>query len=128
MAANVLVVDDEDAVRRLIEDILEAGGYETCSAYNGREGLRQLFEKRPELVITDVRMPNMDGYEFSSLVRSMCDIPIIMMTGIKSVFEKLEILNPAVDAYMAKPIEMSKLLDCVSTLLEKHRQRTECVE
>ena len=81
MSKKVLIVDDERQIVEVIAEYLEFEGYDSCTALNGEEGLRQMEEQHPDLVITDMRMPGMDGYEFSRRIRQAYDIPIIMLTG-----------------------------------------------
>jgi CheY-like chemotaxis protein len=121
MSKKVLVVDDQELVREVLAECLELGGYEPYLASNGDEGLRQLYEHQPDLVITDMRMPGMDGYEFSRLVRDACDAPIIMLTGLAEVAPDVPSLN-LVDAFIAKPIKIHDLLAQVAALLPDKRR------
>lgn len=123
MSSMILVVDDQESVRELIADALELGGYESRAASNGEEGLRQLYEQQPDLVITDMRMPGMDGFEFCRLVRQACDVPIIMLTGLGPGPQDVSSLN-LVDAFIAKPFQISELLAQVAALLSEG-QRSE---
>ena len=67
MPETVLVVDDEDSIREILTAWLEDQGYNTVTSTNGIEGLRQLYQHRPDLVVADILMPEMDGYEFCRL-------------------------------------------------------------
>ena len=120
MADIALIVDDEKTIRDLLEAFLETEGYETYTASSGIEGLRQVYEKRPDIVISDVVMSGMDGYEFSRLVRDACDAPIIMLTGLAEVAPDAPSLN-IIDAFIAKPIKIHDLLAQVAALLSDKR-------
>ena len=116
----MLVVDDQELVREVLAECLELGGYEPCLASNGNEGLRQLYEHRPDLVITDMRMPGMDGYEFCRLIRNVSSVPIIMLTGLAEAAPDAPSLN-LVDAFIAKPVKIHELLAQVAALLSDGR-------
>ena len=116
----MLVVDDQELVREVLAECLELGGYELCLASNGDEGLRQLSEHRPDLVITDMRMPGMDGYEFCRLIRNVSSVPIIMLTGLAEAAPDAPSLN-LVDAFIAKPVKIHELLAQVAALLSDGR-------
>ena len=79
MADVALIVDDEEIIRDLLEAFLETEGYETYTASSGTEGLRQVYDRRPDVVISDVVMPEMDGYEFCFLARETFDTPLLMV-------------------------------------------------
>ena len=128
MSKSVLVVDDEHSIRNLLVEFLQIGGYETFEACNGQEGLRQVFDNQPDLIVTDMRMPVMDGYEFSNHARSISKAPIIMITGITNAREKMAILTPAVDVYLEKPVTLGNFLDRVFGLLSMDRQPTKSIE
>ncbi|MCH7745698.1 MAG: response regulator [Chloroflexi bacterium] len=121
MGKKVLVVDDQELVREVLADCLELGGYEPCLASNGDEGLRQLHEHQPDLVITDMRMPGMDGYEFCRLIRNASSVPIIMLTGLAGAAPDAPSLN-LVDAFIAKPVKLQELLAQVGALLSDDRR------
>lgn len=120
MGSKVLIVDDQESVREVLAECLELGGYELCLASNGDEGLRQLSEHRPDLVITDMRMPGMDGYEFCRLIRNVSSVPIIMLTGLAEAAPDAPSLN-LVDAFIAKPVKIHELLAQVAALLSDGR-------
>ena len=120
MTSKVLIVDDEKVIQELLIALLETEGYEICTASNGEEGLRQFQEAQPDLIVSDVMMPVMDGYEFCRRVREISDVPIIMITGMGGHSENVLKLN-LVDVFMDKPIEMDDFLSQVDTLLNRNR-------
>ncbi len=81
MGKKVLIVDDDEVLVRLIDQVLTQKGYQVLKANNGQEALRLLFDQRPDLVLLDVVMPKMDGWQTCSRIRDVSDIPIIMLTG-----------------------------------------------
>lgn len=113
---RVLVVDDQKTITDLLADVLETAGYLVTTASNGKQGIRALFDTRPDLVITDLFMPSMDGNEFSRLVRMACDAPIIMLTAVEQIPHEIFQLH-LVDDYLIKPVHIQLLLDRVATLL-----------
>ena len=78
---RVQVIDDDANLTRLLGESLESAGYEVISSSNGLEGIKQLYASRPDLVILDVMMPRMDGWETLRRVREMSDVPVIMLTA-----------------------------------------------
>ena len=116
MTQRVLVVDDQKTIRDLLTDVLESAGYLVTTASDGKQGVRALFETKPDLVITDLFMPGMDGNEFSKLVRMACDAPIIMLTAVEQVPHEVLELN-LFDDYLVKPVRVDTLLGRVEALL-----------
>ncbi len=98
MAETVLIVDDQPVMLDMLKECLESMGYETCVASNANEGLRRLYERRPDLVITDLWMPGIDGFEFSRIIRYTCDVPIMMLTALGQAEDRDYDLN-LVDDY-----------------------------
>ena len=105
----MLVVDDEPDIRECICEVLELEGYEALAAEDGRAGLEALERARPRLVLLDVSMPNMDGHEFMSALRTRpeLEVPVVVMTAGKSQPEGAK-------AFIQKPCEVSTLLQCVA--------------
>ncbi|MCH7891599.1 MAG: response regulator [Gemmatimonadetes bacterium] len=90
MAETVLVVDDEESIREILTTWLEDSGYETVTSSNGIEALRELYQHRPDLVIADILMPEMDGYEFCRLAREVSEAPIMLLTALSKEHEKVK--------------------------------------
>ncbi len=118
MTRSVLIVDDEEIIRALLSDWLELAGYETHAASDGFEGLRLLGEYRPNLVISDIMMPEMDGYEFCRLVRKSTNVPIMMITGVAGDDKEEVRRELGINDYMTKPFDMEEVLDRVDTLVK----------
>ena len=121
MADTVLVVEDEEPVRELLATWLEDAGYDTCFGSNGEEGLKLLYDRRPDLVVADVMMPEMDGYEFCRLVRQVSKTPIMILSGLGGEVEKIKGLDLGADDYVVKPVGMDEFLARVAALLRRRR-------
>lgn len=106
MADTVLVVDDEESIREILTTWLEDSGYETVTSSNGIEALRELYQHRPDLVIADILMPEMDGYEFCRLAREVSEAPIMLLTALSKEQEKVKGFDLGADDYVVKPVGM----------------------
>jgi len=119
MKKRILVIDDEQAVGELIRILLTRNGYDVSTAESGREGLRQVEALRPDLVITDITMPDMEGIELISILRKQHgDVPIIAMSGNvvgRSFLKVTEVLGAA--ATLNKPFSTQELIDVVKAAL-----------
>ncbi|MDP6453620.1 MAG: response regulator transcription factor [SAR202 cluster bacterium] len=121
LAEIVLVVEDEQPVRELLLTWLDEAGYETCFGVNGVDGLKQLYDHRPDLVVADVMMPEMDGFEFCRLVREVSKAPIMILSGLGKEAEKIKGLDLGADDYVVKPVGMDEFLARVGALLRRRR-------
>lgn len=124
VAKKILVVDDDAAIQRLYSAVLETEGYEVQVADDGAHGLKMVYQVRPDLIISDLDMPRMNGYEFCKIVRLMVEIPILMISGSGQQVEKMlivKLLGNSIEGFLAKPIDMSDLLQRVAAALEKDR-------
>ena len=81
MLNKVLVVDDSRVIRRLLVELLEISGLETCSASDGWEAIEVFQREQPDLLISDLHMPKMNGFELTRKVRAFSDVPILILTG-----------------------------------------------
>jgi len=120
MEKKILIVDDEPAFVRLVEQVLTHKGYEVLQAGNGQEALRLLFNHRPDLVLLDVVMPKMDGWQTLNRIRDVTDIPVIMLTG-KQVTERdiVHGLDYGADDYLLKPVGNRELVARVKAALRR---------
>lgn len=120
MTRKVLIVDDELSVRNMIADFLHDAEFEVCIAADGQQGLSVLSEFQPDVVISDVWMPSMDGYHFCRIVRSRApNTAIIMITGVRQEAGVLRDMNVDVDDYVIKPIVLADLMQRIESSLEK---------
>ncbi|HVW89808.1 MAG TPA: response regulator transcription factor [Gaiellaceae bacterium] len=125
---RVLVVDDEADIRLLLRELLERAGYTVDEASDGRTALRNLFANAPALVILDVTMPEMDGYQTLERIRDLSDVPVLMLTARSQELEKVRGLTAGADDYVAKPFGRQELLARVQALLRRTGGRSEVIE
>ena len=120
MSKNVLIIDDNLAFVKLVEQVLTGKGYEVLKASNGQEGLRVMFDHRPDLVLLDVVMPGLDGWQTCSRLREISDVPIIMITGKhKSEEDIARGLDCGADEYLIKPVGNRELVARVRAALRR---------
>lgn len=124
---KILVVDDDPATLRLCQRILERHGFEVNIAASAREALRLAEESAYDLLITDIRMPIMDGFELASRFRQIhSDAAVILITGFGSVETSIQALRKGVDGLLVKPFESSKeLIETVNHVLENRRYQAD---
>lgn len=121
MAKRVLVVDDDPGVVKLVRATLRAEGLEVSGAGDGEECLREVEAQRPDVIILDVMMPVLDGFETFRLLRAKPEtagIPVIMLTARKTDAEVVEGLLSGVDLYLTKPFEAKELVAATRRMLE----------
>ena len=108
MAARVLIIEDNKANLELVEYLLKASGYATLTARDGEEGVRVARKEHPDLIICDLQMPVMDGYEVVRLLKKdplLGQIPIIAVTAFSMPGDRNNVLAQGFDGYVSKPIE-----------------------
>jgi DNA-binding response OmpR family regulator len=125
---RVLVVDDDEDIRALVRALLERAGYSVDEAESGRAALRNLFASAPALVILDVTMPDLDGYQTLERIRDLSDVPVIMLTARTQELEKVRGLSAGADDYVAKPFGRQELLARVQALLRRTGGKSEVHE
>jgi len=117
---NILVVDDEPTFVRLVNMTLTHKGYEVLTAGDGQEALRLLFAHKPDLILLDVMMPKMDGWQTCSRIREVSDVPIVMLTGKqKSEEDIVRGLDYGADDYLIKPVGSRELVARVRAVLRR---------
>jgi two-component system KDP operon response regulator KdpE len=99
----ILVIDDDPEMLRLLEHIFSREGAQVCTAAGGQEGLRQFYNYPPHLVVLDVMMPEMDGWQVCARVRQMSDVPIIFLTALNAEAEIIHGLDTGAVDYVTKP-------------------------
>ena len=120
MANRILVVDDDPAFVRLVDKVLTEKGYEVLNAIDGQEALRLLFELKPALVLLDVVMPGMDGWQICHRIRDLSDVPVIMLTGHQMGEEDIvRGLDHGADDYLLKPVGNKELVARVRAILRR---------
>ncbi|HLG76280.1 MAG TPA: response regulator transcription factor [Ktedonobacteraceae bacterium] len=116
---TILIVDDEPRIRDFVRMNLELEHYRVIEAANGVEALDQLREHLPDLVILDVMMPEMDGFETLRAIREVSTVPVIMLTVRQSEQDKIRGLDLGADDYLAKPFSPRELLSRIRALLRR---------
>jgi DNA-binding response OmpR family regulator len=117
--ASVLVVDDEKDVRELIKLLLERSGLDVSEAGSGREALRQLHVARPDVIVLDVTMPDLDGWQTLERIRDISEVPVLMLTARAAELDKVRGLKGGADDYVTKPFGRQELLARVEALLRR---------
>src|SRR3984957_10739867 len=117
--SRVLVVDDEPQITRVLKTVLTSQGYQVRTAAEGESALSSLNEWHPELVITDLYMPRMDGVELCRRIRAVSSIPIIVLSVKGEERTKVEALDSGADDYITKPFGADELLARVRAALRR---------
>lgn len=122
MAKKLLVVDDDPSLLLAVSETLRAEGYEVLTARRGSEALVRIAESLPDLIISDIRMPGMDGYALVRNLRSAPRtrlIPIVFLTAKDETADRIAGFRTGVDAYLTKPFESEELTAVVSSILDR---------
>ncbi len=119
MGEKILVVDDEETTVQLIAILLERRGYEVIKSYRADEGLRKAYSSQPDLVLLDIMMPDMDGWEVCKRLREMSDVPIIFLTARGEVRDVVRGLEMGADDYIIKPYDNDELVARVRAHLRR---------
>ncbi|MBI2267434.1 MAG: response regulator [Armatimonadetes bacterium] len=117
---RILVVDDDPSIQKLLKAHLSLAGFEVIHALNGEDGLKVAVADRPDLILLDVMMPGMKGFEVCQQLKSQeetGDIPVIFLTSLSAFQERMEGLKSSADDYIAKPFVRSELLARIRALL-----------
>jgi len=129
MKRKILIVEDNRGIQMSLKDEFESNGYQTVVASNGEEGLRMTLEEKPDLIILDIMMPVMDGYEVCKKLRMKGNhIPVIMLTVKNREIDKVLGLELGADDYVTKPFSVAELSARVKTIfrrMEEYADRTE---
>ena len=119
--AHILVVDDEQYVRELLKRTLEQEGYAVTLAADGSSALVRLREHTPDLVLLDIRMPDLTGYQVLEHIREQSDIPVIMLTGVLEPTAVEQSVGLGADDYIRKPFNPRVLLARIEAKLRRAR-------
>src|SRR5438552_1166355 len=125
---RILVVDDDEDIRILLRELLGRAGYRVEEAADGRAALRQLFETPPALVLLDVSMPELDGYQTLERIRDLSEVPVIMLTARTQELERVRGLASGADDYVSKPFGRQELLARIQALLRRSGGKSEVTE
>ena len=116
---RILVVDDEPRYVRAIQVNLEASGYEVLAARDGQTAIELAADEEPDLIVLDIRMPGLDGFEACRRIREFSAVPIIMLTGLAKDADKVKGLQIGADDYVTKPFSADELLARVQAVLRR---------
>ena len=118
--AKILIIDDEERNRKLLEILMTADGYEVTSAVNGQNGMQEATSNMPDLIILDVMMPGMDGFEVARSLKTnplTQSIPVVVASSLDDVASRKRMMSIKVDAFLVKPIDRWELSRQVTELL-----------
>jgi len=124
MNQTVLIVEDDTAIREVVEVVLERAGLRTMTTPYGREGLRMLYEGRPDMVVLDVGLPDIDGWDVLERIRDVSNIPVLMLTARGLEQEKVRGFQGGADDYVTKPFSNAELAQRVMAILRRVGQTT----
>ena len=117
--AKILTVDDDKTLLRFIADYLEGEGFEVVTADRGTKALKLFYRERPDLVVLDLMMPGMDGWEVCARLRELSDTPVVMLTAKTSEGDKLRGFRLGVDDYITKPFSLAELTARIKAVLAR---------
>lgn len=124
---KILIIEDEEAIAELEKDYLELSGFEVEISDNGKDGLAKALEEDIKIVVLDLMLPLMDGFEVCKEIREKKDIPIIMVSAKKEDIDKIRGLGLGADDYMTKPFSPSELVARVKAHLARYERLTSSI-
>jgi two-component system KDP operon response regulator KdpE len=124
---KLLIVEDDDRLVKAMELYLTKRGYEVIAAADGREGLQRMYLHRPDVIVLDIMMPKLDGWQACRRIRELSDVPIIMLTARGQVADRVKGLKMGADDYMVKPFSLRELEARIQAVLRRTRLPP-CVE
>ncbi len=122
---KILVVDDDSILRRVLQNSLEQKGYQVISVGSGKEALIKFNRDIPDIIVSDISMPEMDGFEFCRQLRSQPSgklIPFIFLSAKNELDDRIQGHTIGADSYLSKPFEMKELLANIEALIERSRR------
>jgi len=132
MESTILIIDDDEKLNRLLTDFLSEFGFKTLTANHPEDGLKKLNQKSPDLVILDVMLPGMDGFEVCKTIRQHSLVPIIMLTARGELMDKVVGLELGADDYLPKPFEPRELVARIHSVLRRTKEidktRSQCFD
>ncbi len=125
---NILIVDDDKHIAELVSLYLKKEGYETRHASNGKMAIEEFLNLAPHLVLLDLMLPEMDGYQVCSELRKLSNVPIIMLTAKGETFDRVLGLELGADDYIVKPFEPKELVARVKAVLRRYDKKDDNVQ
>ncbi|MBW7460354.1 response regulator, partial [Paenibacillus sepulcri] len=110
MSERILVMEDDEAIRQLLEQFLSSQGYSVTSAADGIEGLQLWNKDSYDLIISDVMMPSLSGYDVVRILRQQSNVPVILLTALSEEEQQIEGFDSGTDDYMTKPFSYKLLI------------------
>jgi DNA-binding response OmpR family regulator len=123
----VLIIEDEEDIRQLLRTMLEREGYDVHESALGRDGVRTFHQVQPDLVILDVGLPDLDGWQVLERIRDMSDVPVLMLTALSTERDKVRGFNAGADDYLTKPFSRVELLARIQAISRRQVQRNDPV-
>jgi len=117
--AKILIVDDDKTLLHFLREYLEQEGYAVAGADRGTKALRLFYDEQPDIVVLDVMMPGMDGWEVCARIRELSDTPVILLTAKTSEGDKLRGFRLGVDDYITKPFSLAELAARIQAVLSR---------
>ncbi len=124
---SVLVIEDESDIRQLLRTLLEREGFSVAEATEGRDGVRQFHQSHPDIVVLDVGLPDLDGWQVLERIRDMSDVPVLMLTALGTERDKVRGLNAGADDYLTKPFSRVELLARLQAISRRQVSRNDPV-
>ena len=121
MTDRVLVIEDDPDIALGIETVLGKSGFEVASSSDGRDGLRAFHAARPDLVILDIGLPEMDGWTVLERIRDLSEVPVLILTARSAEAEKVRGLRGGADDYLTKPFGNAEFVARVQALLRRQQ-------
>jgi DNA-binding response OmpR family regulator len=123
--SRILIIEDETPMRTALKDVLEGEGYRVLTAADGEHGLSRAVEEKPDLILLDIMMPRLDGYEVCAALRRLSHpVPILMLTAKGQVEDRVTGLDAGADDYLVKPFSTEELLARVRALLRRVQRQS----
>lgn len=119
MSEKILIVDDEPDIREVLRFRLEKAGYEVVTAMDGKDCLKKVEAEKPDLIILDIMMPGMNGFQVCKLLKEKSDIPVIMLTVLAHEKDLSKGLEKGASCFISKPFNIVDLLVEIQTILKK---------
>ncbi len=116
---KILLIDDDISLLRLLKRALEKANYEVFVAVSGAEGLKEMYNQQPDIIVLDVMMPVMDGWEVCKHIRELSDVPIIMLTAKSDESDKVRGFKLGVDDYVTKPFSFAEFTARIGAVLHR---------
>jgi DNA-binding response OmpR family regulator len=118
---RILVIEDESDILEILRSFLTSQAYDVITATSGTEGLRQFTEVEPDLVLLDVRLPGKNGWEVLKEIRTQSDTPVIMLTALGRVDDKVKGLSQGADDYIQKPFDLEEMKARIEAVLRRYK-------